>query len=72
MCLQEKDMKGAKENLKDVQGIAEELGDPQGSPLCGLKPSHQADATLHILLVADTQSVSQSVSHSVSRHLIAP
>ena len=31
MCLQEKDIKGAKENLKDVQGIAEELGDPQGA-----------------------------------------
>ena len=58
VCLQEKDMKGAKENLKDVQGIAEELGDPQGSPLCELKPSHQADAK-HILLVAVRQSVSQ-------------
>jgi len=33
VCLQEKDMKGAKENLKDVQGIAEELGDPQAQAM---------------------------------------
>eukprot|EP00913_Durusdinium_trenchii_P012453 g11691.t1 len=33
VCLQEKDTKGAKENLKDVQGIAEELGDPQAQAM---------------------------------------
>jgi len=33
ICLQEKDVKSAKENLKDVQGLAEELGDPQAKAM---------------------------------------
>lgn len=46
MCLQEKDIKGAKENLKDVQGIAEELGDPQGAINRGSKAFHFWDGSM--------------------------
>ena len=51
MCLQEKDIKGAKENLKDVQGIAEELGDPQGAINRGSKAFHFWDGSMSYIYI---------------------
>ena len=73
MCLQEKDIKGAKENLKDVQGIAEELGDPQGAINRGSKAFHFWDGSMsyNIYIYIHTIIFTHVISKAFERRSVA-